>query len=118
MSNGWRWILRGLAVVTLVIGGVLLFQPVTGSNPSTELSCPTPFFQLLGQAPSGHFHPPAMKVAFANGYADPVAACKSAASDREHIIEALGIGAVVLVGLTFLPRRRPVVTVPVNPSIL
>jgi hypothetical protein len=44
--------------------------------------------------------------------------CESAASDREHIIEALGAGAVILVGLSFLGRRRPVVTVPVNPSVL
>jgi hypothetical protein len=102
-----------LAVVALVVGPVLLFQPI----PSSTLSCPTAFWQVLGQTPSGTFHPP-RAIASAKRYGDPVAACKSAASDREHIIEALGIGAVVLVGLSFLPRRRPVVTVSVDPSLL
>lgn len=30
MRNRWRWTLQGLGVVALVIGSVLLFQPVTG----------------------------------------------------------------------------------------
>jgi hypothetical protein len=37
---------------------------------------------------------------------------------REHVIGVLGIGAVIIIGLSFLPRRRPVVTISVNPSLL
>ncbi len=116
MGNWWRWTLRGLAVVALVVGAVLLFQPVSGLNgPSTSLSCPTPFWQILGQAPSGRFSPPPSRaIAFAKGSADPVAACRSAASDREHVIEALGAGAVVLVGVSFLRRRRRMTRAPVE----
>jgi hypothetical protein len=44
--------------------------------------------------------------------------CSAATNGREHLIDALGIGAVILIGLSFLPRRRPVVTVSVNPSLL
>jgi len=109
VRNWWRWALRELAAVALVVGGVLLFQPLP--VPSTS-RCPTPFWQVLGQTPVGNFSPPPS----AKGSADPVAACKNAASDREHAVDALGLTAVVLVGLSFLSRRRAPTTKRLEPS--
>lgn len=40
--------------------------------------------------------------------------CKSAASDRGHIIEVLSAGAFILAGISFLRRRRPMEKVPVE----
>jgi MYXO-CTERM domain-containing protein len=38
--------------------------------------------------------------------------------DYNDAASALGIGAIVLIALSFWRRRRPVVIVPVNPSVL
>jgi len=48
----------------------------------------------------------------------PTRACSAAITDREHVAEALVIGLTILISLSFLPRRRPVMVVPVNPSVL
>ena len=56
MRNWWRWTLRGLAVVALVISGVLLFiQPIAnetlhipGYNKIVTVGCSTPFQQFQG----------------------------------------------------------------------
>ncbi len=126
MNNWWCWVLRGLAVVALVVGAVLLFtQPipntssrVTGdSHEIVTFGCLSPFEQIRGRTLSVTGYPTPL-VEAAGTDDNFVVECKSAASDHEHIVEALGAGAVILVGLSFLGRRRPVVIVPVNPSVL
>ena len=123
MNNWWRWVLRGLAVVALVVGAVLLFAEPTASetlrvpgstNPVT-VGCSSPFEQFQGNV---FWTSQPLQPTTETGPDTYALRCESAASDREHIIEALGAGAVILVGLSFLGRRRPVVTVPVNPSVL
>jgi hypothetical protein len=48
----------------------------------------------------------------------PVSPCTTATTDQEYECEALGIGAVILIALSFWRRRRPVMIVPVNASVL
>ena len=123
MRNWWRWTLRGMAVVALVIGGVLLFiQPIAnetlhipGYNKVVTVGCSSPFEQFQGKVLQTPSLQPIAEIAAPDTYPSR---CKGAASDREHIIEALGIGAVILIALSFWRRRRPVVIVPVNPSVL
>jgi hypothetical protein len=69
-------------------------QQIQGRTMSETLSPPPP--------------PPYNALSFTTGprFAAYLARCKSAASDHEHIIEALGAGAVILVGVSFLRRRR------------
>lgn len=135
VGSGWRWTLRGLALVALVISGVLLTLrlipsstfPLKGSKEAVIATCLSPFDQIQGRALSELLSPrpgpPYNAAWFMTGPITvwsrrEVTRCAQAASDREYIIEALGIGAIILIGLSFLPRRRPVVTVPVNPSVL
>jgi hypothetical protein len=119
----WRWVLRGLAVVALAIGAVLLFaQPtasetlrVPGSTNPVTVGCSSPFEQFQGNV---FWTSQPLQPTTETGPDTYALRCESAASDREHIVAVLGAGGVVLVGLSFLRRRRPVVTVPVNPSVL
>jgi len=70
-----------------------------------SLQCLSPFDRLIGKK---------VQVAFASGHPSqlgPVevgrlAACAAATDGREHAVDALGIAAAMLVGLSFLPRRR------------
>jgi hypothetical protein len=111
-------------VIALVIGGVLLtLRPLpsenlvtAGSREVVTMGCPSPFQQFQGHSLS-IIGSPTPLVEFASSDAYPLR-CKSAASDREHVIEGLGVGAVILTALSFWRRRRPVVTIPVNPSLL
>jgi hypothetical protein len=128
VRNWWRWTLRGLAMVALIISGVLLAlhpgvavrvgnSTSLASGTLSNVSCHSPFNRLTGLRHQFYTGPPIPKK---NPLLAPwaVPACSSATNGREHIVEALGIGAIILIGLSFLPRRRPVVIVPVNPSIL
>ena len=121
VRDWWRWALRGAAVLALVAGGVLLalhptasYQPAsdTGYPPVATTSCLSPFNRLTGYQATNHlgdldgpYIPPQVQRAAS-------AACSAATNDREHIVEALGIGAVLLIGLSFLPRRRVLATKP------
>ena len=114
MHNWWRWVLRSLAVAALVVGGVLLFiQPIANKNlriygSVVTLSCSTPFQHLQGKSVT------ASEPTTYSGHSPYILECQSAASDREHIIEALGVGVVILVGLSFLRHRRPTASVPLE----
>ena len=123
MLDQWRLILRGLAVAAVVWAGVLcIAQPIANYHvptympPVLRATCLSPFNRLTGEqefkVPRFVKQPP---------YSMPevrARACSSATNKREHTVDALGVGAVILIGLSFLPRRRPVVTVSVNPSML
>ena len=127
VGNSWRWTLRGLAVVALIIAGVLLaLHPIVAvrvgnstslaSGAVSNVSCYSPFNRLTG-VPHPSTHPPMTRHSLLlMPWAVP--ACRVATIGREHIVDALGIGAVILIGLSFLPRRRPVVTISVDPSLL
>lgn len=122
MRSAWRWTLRGVAVLALVAGGVLLGLHPSASYRAPGLAgkanvaslCWSPFNVLRGENnfyrngnytglqpwaldPNGPPNP---------GLAPALAACSAATNGREHVIDALGVGAVLLVGLSFLPRRR------------
>jgi hypothetical protein len=109
-------------MVALVVGGVLLalhpsvhYYLPSLSNPSPEAFvieiCPArSTASWAAQRLRSTLRLPTLQAA--------PAACSAATNGREHALEALGLGAVILVGLSFLPRRRPVVTIPVNPSVL
>ena len=100
-------------MLALVTGGVLLALHPTasyraptlfplGNSPALTAQCFSPFNRLSNyQVPqfsgSQRVHQ-AMRAANA--------ACSAATNGCEHIVDALGIGAVLLVGLSFLPRRR------------
>jgi hypothetical protein len=111
-------------VLSLIAGGALLVQhpsanyPVETASvlaepgqptqhPTGLASCLSPFNRLTGgkiQVSSllGSSPPPALL--------QPVlvarAACSGATNGREHAVEALAVGGVILAGLSFLPRRR------------
>ena len=125
VRHWWRWVLRGLVVTALVVGVVLLpLHPSTafGLGDATSLasgsfpveSCYSPFNRLTGDS-TPSFDVPGIPAATLKAME---AQCSGPTNEREHIVEALGIGAVILIGLSFLPRRRPVVIVPVNPQVL
>jgi hypothetical protein len=130
----WRWVLRGLAVVALVVGSAFLTLrplpsaafPLRESRDIVTATCLSPFQQIQGRTLADSVAPrlgsPITRSATTGDVSEwsrnEVARCTQAASGREHIVEALGAGAVVLVGMSFLRRQRPVVTVPVNPSVL
>jgi hypothetical protein len=84
------------------------------------VSCLNPFNRITGEQRFNQFRklhqspPPSVLLVVPAAEA----MCSNATNGREHIVDALGIGAVVLVRLSFLRRRRPVVIVPVNPSVL
>jgi hypothetical protein len=114
-----------MAVAALVITGVLLvLHPSTafGLGNATSLasqsfpieSCYSPFNRLTGDS-TPSFDVPGIPAAALKAME---AQCSGPTNGREHIVDALGIGAVILIGLSFLPRRRPVMTVPVNPAML
>ena len=109
MREGWRWALRGAAVLALVAGGVLVaLHPVVrvpspiifplASYPAPTTQCLSPFDRFTGE------------IGILNRHA--ITVCSAATNGREHVIDALGIGAVLLVGLSFLPRRRALATKP------
>jgi hypothetical protein len=111
----WRWALRGVAVLAMAAGGLLLgLHPTATYHPPLSLDnrasqipsaerCASPFDRI-------HPEPRALAASPPPGVGlllGPAAtACNAATHEREHIVEALGIGAVLLVGLSFLPRRR------------
>jgi hypothetical protein len=103
----WRWTLRGVAVLALVAGGVLVaLHPVVrvpspiifplGNYPAPTTQCLSPFDRLTGEIGTLNRH--------------AITVCSAGTNDREHIAEALGGGAVLLVALSFLPRRRALAT--------
>ena len=118
--------------LALVAGGVLLaLNPTVSYHPPyvapsgihsafaippnfrVRFLCISPFSQLTGvqQQFSGPAGPSAFtgQLAVAPGNPQPKAvsaACGAAANGQEHIAEALGGGAVLLLGLSFLPLRR------------
>ena len=79
-------------------------------------TCLSPFNQLTGEQLKlqrfEHQPPDLMLGARAR-------ACSAATNKREHALDALAIGAIIIIiALPFLPRRRPAVTVSVNPQVL
>lgn len=109
LDGWWRWALRTLGVLALVTGAVLLVANPTASRyatggfgakpPTVTFQCPSPFGQLTGTHESG-----------------AISGCSAATTGREHIVESLGSGAVVLVGLSFLRRRGTSLTSRLEPS--
>ena len=113
MRSVWRWGSRGAAVLALIAGGVLLgLHPTATYHPLLSLDkrasqipsaerCASPFDRL-------HPEPRALAASPPPGVGlllGPAAtACNAATDNREHIVDALGIGAILLVGLSFLPR--------------
>jgi hypothetical protein len=109
-------------VLALIAGGVLLalhpsatfrlVPPKVGIIPArsvgvTSGKCFSPFNRLTDYQLPPQTPPPGVDRQIAQAATAP---CSAATNDREHIIEALGIGAVLLVGLSFLPRRRALLT--------
>jgi hypothetical protein len=106
----WRWVLRGVAVLALVAGGVFLgLYPVVRIPPPIVLSAgnhyPAPTTQCLSP-----FNRVTGEIGVLNRHA--ITVCSAATNGQEHIAEALGFGAIVLIGLSFLPRRRALATKP------
>ena len=77
-----------------------------GTYPEPITECLSPFNRLTGDASC--YSPGPLSAQRRNDARQ--AACGPATNDREHIVEALGIGAVLLAGLSFLPRRRALAT--------
>ncbi|HXY43309.1 MAG TPA: hypothetical protein VEH29_03905 [Acidimicrobiales bacterium] len=124
MRKGWRWTLRGVAVLAFAAGGVLLavhpsarypletasIVPEPGhptQHPTGLASCLSPFNRLTGtqqqEFPPEYIGPP---LSLFPGMRSRLAACSAATNGREHAVDALGISGVLLVGVSFLPRRR------------
>jgi hypothetical protein len=118
----WRWTLRGVAVLALVAGGVLLLLHPSASYDSPlavpahlQLSeqCDSPLNQIRGtqwSSPASRTSiliPTAIYVRLVRVQS---AACGSATNGRAYVAEALGIGAVLLLGLSLSPRRRALAT--------
>jgi len=109
MRNWWRWALRGVAVVEVVSGVVFPAETVT-------LRCPSAYDRAHGTA-----HTFVVRVSPPNSTGSvfvPASSCNPVTMDYNVAASALGIGAVVLIALSFWRRGRPVVNVPVNPSVL
>jgi len=111
----WRWSMRGVALLALVAVVVLLglhptasYHPVTGTNypPVATTSCPSPFDRI---------YPEPYQVALP-GSATASVACSAATNGREHVAGGLAIGAVLLIGLSLLPRRKAMATKQFEPS--
>ena len=105
-----------------VAWGVVLCiaHPIAGYHvpeyfpPVLRATCLSPFNRLTGEQQvklprSEHQPPDSMSGVRAR-------ACSGATNRREHTVDALGLCAVIVIGLSFLPRRRPVVTVSVDSS--
>jgi len=94
----------------LVVGGVLLFsQPIAnenlhipGTNEVLTVGCSSPFEQFQGNVLRGDSRLQIMAGTTPDTYRPK---CESAAGEREHVIEALGGAAVILVVLSFVRRR-------------
>lgn len=123
MRGWWRWTLRGIAILALVGGGVLLalhpnalYYPPHSNLHGYPATCLSPFNRLTGTQqftlPRYENPPPSVILAVRA----EARVCSAATNGREHIVDLLGIGAVVLVGLSFLPRRRHVATTALEPS--
>jgi hypothetical protein len=82
-----------------------ILHPLGDFHAPTAL-CPNPFNRLAGAPQFAHENTSSGHELWMVASA----ACSAAADDREHIINAPGIGAVLLVGLSFLPRRRALAT--------
>jgi hypothetical protein len=119
--RSFRDVLTGVVIVipaqTVTFSCLSPFDRIQGSSHPVTLSRPQlPRMQItgpltaLGTNNGGFFNAEPLHFA--------TRVCSAATNGREHLIDALGIGAVILIGLSFLPRRRPVVTVSVNPSLL
>lgn len=111
MSAWWRWAMRGLAALALIAVGILLFaQPLAheslhfpDSDKTVIIGCSSPFDQIQAKVLwfSSDLQP------FTESSPDTyLPRCEADASGREHIIEALSTGAIVLIALSFLRRRR------------
>jgi hypothetical protein len=118
----WRWTLRGVAVLGLVASGVFLalhpsatfrvVPPKVGIIPARSVGvaggkCFSPFNRLIDYQLPRTTPPPGEDRQIAQA---ATSACSAATNDREHIVEALGGSAILLVGLSFLPRRRAMAT--------
>lgn len=121
MRVWWRWTSRGIAIIALVVGGVLLalhpvarydqYPPATKTiSPALRLTCLSPFDRLTGTTLDYHGVIERLSPTILQ------AACAAATDERERVVDALGIGAVVFAGLSFLPRRRELATVRLEPS--
>jgi hypothetical protein len=112
VHDWWRWTMRGVAVLALVACGVVLplhpsasyrspiLFPLESSGVPTA-QCLSPFNRLTGSQQDLQEDPHSTAFQRAVG-----SACSPATNARERLVEALGAGAVLLAGLSFLPRRR------------
>jgi hypothetical protein len=89
-------------VLALVAGGVLLALHPSASYRLPAASCASPFNRLTNNMPAWNGPLPYEVSQY-------IHACGAATNAREHIVEALGAGAVLLAGLSFLPRRRTLI---------
>jgi hypothetical protein len=123
----WRWTLRVVAVLVLVAGGVLLgLHPsasyrapgLAGKSTVVTSLCWSPFNVLRGENNfyrNGNYAGLQPWALDPNGPPNPglvpaLAACGAVTNGHEHASEALGVGAVLLAGLSLLPRRRALAT--------
>ena len=99
-------------MIGLVAGGVFLaLHPIVTVPASDFVSSPAghPYFSIQCSSPFDSLIPgPRHGVQYSTlAYQRAIdAACSAATNGRQHIAEALGGGAVILLGLSFLPRRR------------
>ena len=136
MRNWWRWVLRSLAVVALVVAGVLLAlhqvekfpgvvisysprQVVSGvifPAETATLRCPSAYDRAHGKT---HIFVVSISPHDSTGSVFvPASSCNPVTMDYNDAAIALGIAGGVLIALSFWRRRRPVVTISVDPSVL
>jgi len=126
MRGWWRWAVRGLAATVDVVGLVVLnLHPTvvvklggsrsvaSGTVSKVDVSCYSPLNTIQ---PHPFYHGPPLKNPLLFPWMVP--GCRAATIRREHMVDALGIGVVVLVGLSLLPRRRVLATARLEHSLV
>jgi hypothetical protein len=115
VGDWWRWVLRSTAVLAIGAGGALLAAHPSASfrGPGgltkvsqADVACVSPLDRLQGDRTSSG-PPRSLSTAVIQEVVLPaVAACNAATNVREHTVEALGISGVIVIGMSFAPRRR------------
>jgi hypothetical protein len=120
-----RWALRAVAVGALVVVGFLVvlhpIATVQGFPADLHFACTTPLERIRYYVANGGPFPLAGYPPF-DGPAPAVVVvvCLRATSARVHLVDLLGAGALLILGLSFLPHRRRqsalIPAIPITPS--